>query len=161
MSKVFRSFSAPIPAPSKPPAGCPSVCFAPAISIWPLSLWILALAASEALAATQTTGTISGRIEDATGASIPGTTITVKNLETGATRSVVTGDSGAFRVLSLPIGPQELKAERLGFKTAVRSGIDLAVGQEVVVNLRLEVGEYTDRTVIVVETPLVNTTTSP
>ena len=47
----------------------------------------------------QVTASISGRVEDATGAGVGGATVTVKNLETGATRAVTTGDSGNFRVL--------------------------------------------------------------
>src|SRR5262245_36416225 len=130
MSKAFRLSSAPTPAPSKPPAGHPSVCSVPAISRPLLFLSILGLLASEGSGWAQVTGAISGRVEDATGAAIGATTITVKTLETGATRSVITDDSGNFRVVSLAIGPQEVKAEKPGFKTAVRLGINLAVGQE-------------------------------
>ena len=68
-------------------------------------------------------------------------TITVKSQETGATRTVTTDDAGNYRVLSLPLGPQELKAEKQGFKSVVRTGISLEVGQEAVVNFRLELGE--------------------
>src|SRR5256885_1507159 len=154
MSKAFRLCSAPIPAPSKPPAGRLSGCFGQAISRV-LLLWILALA-SEGPGSAQVTGAISGRVEDATGAAVGGTTITVKTIERGATRSVITDESGNFRLLSLPIGPQEVRAEHTGFKTAVRSGIHLAVGQEAVVNLQLEVGDVVTNTIVVAETPLVN-----
>src|SRR4029077_8755052 len=81
--------------------------------------------------------------------------------ETGAMRVVVTDEAGAYRVLALPVGPQEVKAEKPGFKTAVRLGVDLAVGQEAVVNLRLEVGEFVQQVTLSAETSLVNTTTSP
>src|SRR5437763_9307718 len=160
MSKAFKLCSAPIPAPSKPPAGRLSVCFGQAIS-HVLLLWILALPGTEVSGSAQVTGAISGRVEDATGAAVGGTTVTVKTIERGATRSVITDESGNFRVLALPIGPQEVRAEHTGFKTAVRSGIHLAVGQEAVVNLQLEVGDVVTNTIVVAETPLVNTTTSP
>ena len=84
----------------------------------------------------QVTAAISGRVEDATGSPVGGVTVTVKSLETGATRSVTTDADGNFRVLSLPLGQQEVKAEKTGFKSAVRTGINLEVGQEAVVNLR-------------------------
>jgi hypothetical protein len=52
---------------------------------------------------------------------------------------------GTLRVLSLPLGPQEVKAEKAGFKSALRTGVDLVVGQEAVVNLQLEVGELSSK----------------
>ena len=53
--------------------------------------------------------------------------------------------------LALP-GP-EVRAEKTGFKAAVRTGINLAVGQEAVVNLRLEVGEFVQQVTVSEEGP--------
>ncbi len=107
------------------------------------------------------TGAISGKVEDPSGAGMKGVTITVKSLETGAVRVVTTDDAGAFKVLSLPLGPQEVKAEKTGFRTQVRTGIKLEVGQEAVVNLRLEVGDFVQQVTVSEEIPVVNTTTAP
>ena len=71
-----------------------------------------------------------------------------------------TDEAGNFKVLALPLGPQEVKAEKKGFKAAVRMGIDLKVGQEAVVNLRLEVGELVQQVTVSEEAPVVNTTTA-
>jgi hypothetical protein len=108
----------------------------------------------------QVAATISGRVEDASGAGVGGATVTVKSLETGATRIASTDFTGNFRVLSVSVGAQEVRAEKTGFKTAVRTGIHLAVGQEAVVNLRLEVGEFAQQVTVLAEVPLVNTTTA-
>jgi len=108
----------------------------------------------------QVTGALSGRVLDATDAGIPGATITVKSVETGATRSATTDESGTYRIVSLPVGPQEVRAEKTGFKAAVRLGINLAVGQEAVANLRLEMGTVSEEITVTAESPLVNTTTS-
>ena len=108
----------------------------------------------------QVTGVVSGRVTDASDAGIPGATVTVRSLETGATRTGTTDQSGAFRIVSVPLGPQEVRAEKTGFKAAIRLGIDLAVGQEAVANLRLEVGTISEQVTVVAETPLVNTTTA-
>jgi hypothetical protein len=113
------------------------------------------------MAWAQITASISGRVEDATGAVVGGATVTVTSLETGAIRTAVTDDSGNFRVLSLPLGPQELKVEKTGFKPLVRTGINLEVGQDAVVNVHLEVGEFVQQVNVAAETPVVNTTTSP
>ena len=89
-----------------------------------------------------------------------GAAVTVKSLETGATRSVLTDDNGSFRVLALSVGPQEVRAVKTGFKAAVRLGINLVVGQEAVVKLRLEVGELAQQITVSGEAPLINITTS-
>src|SRR5436190_24385232 len=73
---------------------------------------------------TQVTAAISGKVEDATGAAVGGATVTVKSLETGATRTVMTDEAGNYRVLSLPLGAQEVRAEKTGFNSAVRTGIN-------------------------------------
>jgi hypothetical protein len=73
---------------------------------------------------------------------------------------VVTDEQGNFRIVALPVGPQEVKAEHTGFRAAVRTGIRLAVGQEAVVNLKLEVGEVAQEVTVTADAPLVNTTTA-
>jgi hypothetical protein len=108
----------------------------------------------------QVAGSITGKVEDATGAPVSAATVTVKSLETGATRTTLSDDNGNFTVPLLPPGPQEVRAEKKGFKAAVRTGIDLEVGQQAVVNLHLEVGELVQQVAVVADAPLVNTTTS-
>ncbi len=118
------------------------------------------LMATCALAHAQVAGAISGKVEDPSGAGVDAATVTVTSVETGATRTTTTDANGNFRVLSLPVGAQEVKAEKSGFKSAVRTGIDLQVAQEAVVNLRLEVGDLTQQVTVAEETPVVNTTTA-
>jgi len=78
----------------------------------------------------QVTATVSGRVDDSTGAAIPGATVTVTNLETGAVRTVTTLEAGNYRVLSLPVGRYDVKAELTGFKVALQTGVNLTVGQK-------------------------------
>ncbi len=125
-----------------------------------LSFLLLALFARTA-SAQVVTAAISGKIEDASGAVVSGATVTVKSLETGAARVVMTDDAGNFRALSLPLGPQEVKAEKPGFKTEVRTGINLEVGQDAIVNLQLQVGDFVQQVTVSEEAPVVNTTTAP
>jgi len=108
----------------------------------------------------QVSAAIIGNVEDTTGAVVKDAKITVKSLETGATRSVNTDDSGNYRVYSLPLGPQEVKAEKNGFKSIVRTGVTLEVGEEAVVNLQLELGELVQEISVSEEAPVVNVTTA-
>jgi hypothetical protein len=125
-----------------------------------LSAAIVATMAACGLANAQVTAAISGKVEDPTGAGVDGTTVTVRSVETGAVRTTTTDQNGHYTVLSLPLGAQEVKAEKQGFKSALRTGINLEVGAEAVVNLQLEVGDLAQQVTVAAETPLVNTTTA-
>src|SRR3989441_1079886 len=108
----------------------------------------------------QVTASVSGRVEDSTGATVPGAMVTVTSLETRAARTLRADEAGTYRVLSLPVGRYEVKAEAAGFKTALQTGVSLDVGEAAVVNLKLEVGAIQDEVTVTGEAPLVNTTTS-
>ena len=123
----------------------------------PLAWALLAIASS---APSQVTAAISGRIEDPSGNGVGGVAVSIRNLETGATRSATTDEAGNFRVLSLPVGPYQVRAEKPGFKSEVRNGVDLVVGQEAVVRLRLELGDLAQEVTVNEQIPVVNTTTS-
>src|SRR5713226_10303487 len=83
------------------------------------------------------TASIIGTVRDVSGAVLPGTVVTVKHLETGLTRTDQADSSGNFNIPSLPVGPYEVTAEKMGFRREVRRGINLVVAQEAVVNLSL------------------------
>ena len=96
-------------------------------------------------ARAQVTASVSGRVEDASGAAVAGAAVIVTSLETGAGRMVTTDAAGTYRVLLLPVGRYEVKAEASGFKATLETGISLVVGEEAVVNLRLQVGAVQNR----------------
>src|SRR5882724_11027270 len=104
--------------------------------------------------------TILGVVKDTSGALVPGVSITVKHTETGLTRTATSSESGDYNVPLLPVGAYELTTAMPGFKQQVRSGINLAVGQQAVINLTLEVGAVAEQVTITEEAPLVNTTLS-
>lgn len=128
--------------------------------VYLLIVTVLALAAIPTTSRAQTNASIIGNVSDATGAVVRDANITVTSQETGAARTVTTDDSGNYRIFSLPLGPQELKAEKPGFKAVVRTGVSLEVGETAVVNFRLEVGELAQQISVSEETPVVNTTAS-
>ena len=104
------------------------------------------------------TATISGVVRDTSGALVPGVTITVKHIDSGLIRTVMTGETGNYSAPSLPVGPYEITTTMPGFKQAVRLGINLGVGQEAVIDLTLEVGANAEQVTVSEEAPLVNTT---
>ena len=104
------------------------------------------------------TGAITGTVKDVSGAALVGAAVTVKHIDTGLTRAVETDSSGNYSVSSLPVGEYELTAEKMGFQVEVRRGIKLAVAQEAVVNLTLQVGSMVQQVTVTEDAPLVNTT---
>ena len=109
----------------------------------------------------QVSASLSGRVLDPSGAAISQATVTVKSLETGATRTAATNESGDYRITSLPLGLQEIRVEKQPFKTQVRSGVALVVGQEAVVNFTLQIGDIIDSVTVTEDASVVNTTTAP
>ena len=73
-------------------------------------------------------GTILGTVRDSTGGAVPMTTISAKNVETGATRTAVADSSGAYQIVSVPAGTYDVEASVQGFKTSVRKGIAVTLG---------------------------------
>lgn len=106
------------------------------------------------------TGTISGVVRDASEAVIPGATVTVKNVDTGMTRTVTTDEQGRYSAPDLAVGAYEMQAGLSGFQTAVRSGFTLQVGQKAAVDFSLQVGEVSSKIVVTGEAPLVEATRS-
>src|SRR5690349_20468741 len=104
------------------------------------------------------TATISGTVKDASGAMIPGATITVTSAETGASRTANAGNDGSFRFPALAVGTYNIKAENPGFQTKVQQGLRIAVGDNAVLSIALEVGSVAESVSVTAGAPIVNTT---
>ena len=61
--------------------------------------------------AAQTTSTITGLIQDQTGAVIPGVEVSAKHLETGLVRKTVSDNNGLFTLPEMRVGDYEVRAE--------------------------------------------------
>lgn len=124
-----------------------------------LSVAVLCTGALIATAAFgQTVATILGVARDETGAVLPGVSIQVKAVETGSVRTIITDEAGRYRVPQLSVGAYEVQAELPSFQTSVRSGINLSLGREAVVDFVLRVGERSETVEVSGEAPLVETT---
>ena len=106
----------------------------------------------------QTASTITGTIQDQSGAVIVGAKVSVRNLETNLARELVTDAEGRFAFPELRVGQYQVRAEQTGFKPAVRN-LNLTIGEKAVLNLTLEISVELDVT-IVDSTPLINTSSA-
>src|SRR5438552_18295706 len=77
--------------------------------------------------AQRITASIRGTVTDSTGAVVPGATVTVKNENTGFSRSTITNGSGSYSFGELPTGPYTVEVSLAGFKSVMRTGIILDV----------------------------------
>src|ERR1043165_2682190 len=84
---------------------------------------ILLLTASASWA--QATAQMNGTVRDESGAVLPGVTIAVTQVDTGATRTAVTDETGAYLLPNLPTGPYKLQASLSGFRSYEQTGIVL------------------------------------
>lgn len=123
-------------------------------------VFLCVIAHASIASAQVTTGTISGITRDETDAVIPGVTVTLRNRDTGATRTVITDDRGYYHATNLSLGDYEVRAELLGFQVAVRRGLSLTVSSEAVVDFTMRVGEITEQVVVESAASLIETTSS-
>jgi outer membrane receptor protein involved in Fe transport len=111
-------------------------------------------------AAQEITGTITGTVTDQSGAAIPGLTVTVRNVGTNATQTVVTDENGVYVATLLPAGRYEVSLELPGFKRFVRSNLQLSVNDRLGVNITLQPGDVSETITVTASTPLVKTESS-
>src|SRR5207253_10388095 len=106
----------------------------------------------------QTTGTITGFVNDTSGAVIPGVEITITNTATDQARSIVTNEAGRYYAAALNPGSYKVSASLPGFEVMVRSGVTLTVGSETVINFTMKPGQVSQTVDVNGEAPLVQTT---
>ena len=93
------------------------------------------------LSFAQGDASIQGIVTDPSGGAIQGVSIQIKNVETGAIRSLITDETGRYDASSLPVGRYVIKEEKSGFRSEEKTGISLALGQSETVNIALLVGD--------------------
>jgi hypothetical protein len=94
-------------------------------------------------------GRISGTITDPSGAPVPGAKVSIRNVDTQATRVTTTDDHGFYVATNLPIGPYAVEVQQPGFKRASRSGFFVAADARVTADVPLELGENTQTVEVV------------
>ena len=100
---------------------------------------------------------VTGAVSDPTGAVIPGVEVTATNAATGASRTVITNETGTYSVAQLPPGTYNISASLPGFSTKSINGVTLRVDETIVLNLPLEVGQVTDVVDVIASAEAVNT----
>ncbi|MBL8213348.1 MAG: TonB-dependent receptor [Bryobacterales bacterium] len=109
-----------------------------------LLLCLLLLLCTSGAMLAQTFGDISGEVRDESGAVVAGVSVTLTNVGTNATRSTESNDQGVYAFPALQPGEYVLKAEKQGFKTFNRTGIQIEVQLSARINIDMQVGAVSE-----------------
>jgi hypothetical protein len=122
------------------------------------ALFGMAVTLTAAMASAQSTteGAIAGTVQDATGASIPGATVTIHNNSTGANKILTTDASGYYKAPLLEPGTYTLSVAASGFSGYKAETVTVAVGQLTTLEPKLASGTSVETVVVTADTPQLN-----
>src|SRR5205807_493302 len=106
------------------------------------------------------TATLTGIVQDSTGAVLPNVTVSVRNTDWNTTQSTTTNETGTYVLPVLNPGNYSITAESPGFKTFVREGAVLQLNQLCRIDIRLDLGSNEETVEVNEAAPLVETETS-
>jgi len=122
-----------------------------------LLLFVSSLCMAGVAKAQQTLGSLNGTVLDASGAAVPGSTVTATDEAIGVTRTTKAQDNGFFQIFNLPVGTYKVKAVHDGFETTELTGIAVQEAQAKTLTVSLKVGQVS-QSVEVTANPLLNAT---
>jgi predicted porin len=86
----------------------------------------------------QTGASLSGVVTDQAGAALQDVAVTIRNVDTGVTRTIETDGGGHYQASGLRPGRFEIRAAKQGFADETRAGINLSVGQDTAVEIKMQ-----------------------
>jgi predicted porin len=86
----------------------------------------------------QSGASLSGVVTDQAGAGLHDVTVTIKNLDTGETRTMTTDSMGHFQTSGLPLGRLEIRAAKQGFANETRTDISVAAGENAAIDIKMQ-----------------------
>ena len=125
-----------------------------------LKLSIFLLLTSVLPLSAQVSASLSGTVTDQSKGTVPQAKVTAKSLEFGVERTAMTDSAGRFEFRSLSIGHYEVQVSKEGFSQEVRTGVQLVVGQDAILDFRLKVGPSSQQIVVSENAPIVDASTA-
>ena len=116
----------------------------------------IAVLSAEALGQGETTSAIVGQATDATGAVVPGATVTVTSHDTGSKRSAKTDEAGRFNFPQLKPGAYAVRIEAQGFEPQEADNVFSGLGQRQTVNFLVRVARSNETVEVSSEAPIIN-----
>src|SRR6266550_4303419 len=103
---------------------------------------------------------IDGTVTDTNGGIVPGATVVILKVDTGATRTLTTGDSGEYAAPLLDIGIYKVTVSKDGYQTAAQENITLQTSDRLRIDVQLKPGTVSGEVTITAAAPLVETESS-
>lgn len=110
--------------------------------------------------AQSTSSTVSGKITDPTGSSVPAAQVSASNEDTGLRRVTTSNEEGGYVLPLLPPGRYRIAVQKEGFKPVTRSGIVLQVDQVARIDFVLDLGTVAETVEVTASAPLLDQETS-
>jgi Carboxypeptidase regulatory-like domain/TonB-dependent Receptor Plug Domain/TonB dependent receptor len=124
-----------------------------------LLLVAVVLSATLANAQNANTGELKGAVTDSSGAVVPGTAVSIKNVQTGLVTQTKTNQDGLYDVPFLAPGNYTIMFSKQGFRDFIRQGVGLQI-ETLQINGTLQIGVATQEVVVNSAGPLVETETT-
>ena len=105
-------------------------------------------------------GSITGLVQDATGAVVPNAAVTLTNTDTGLTVQSTTDSSGNYIFSPLKIGHYKVQVTAPGFQTTVQENIEVNIQERSAINLTLQPGSASTEVEVTAAPPLLQTENS-
>ncbi|MGO9336989.1 MAG: TonB-dependent receptor domain-containing protein [Terracidiphilus sp.] len=102
-------------------------------------------------------GSISGTIQDTTGAVVPGALVTLLNTDQGMTLQTTSSPTGVYTFSPVRIGHYKISATARGFSKTTQDNVTVNVAQSLLVNIQLKLGAATETIEVSTAPPLLQT----
>src|SRR5262245_30680702 len=117
---------------------------------------VLLMPCASTAQARMTAADLQGSVRDASGASLPGSTIAVTNLETNLSRAATADEGGHYVVAALPPGTYNVVASAPGFRTQSKDQVVLTLGQTVEIDFVVQLAAAGETVTVSANTPIVS-----
>jgi hypothetical protein len=108
-------------------------------------------------AQTVASAEVSGSVADTTGGSLVNAEVTMVDTQKDTPHSTFTDDRGHYVLPNLPVGPYRLEIKASGFKNYTQSGIELQVGNNIELNVTMQVGSMSEKVEVAANVNMVET----
>ena len=124
--------------------------------VWVLAMLALAAGGANAQSVGATTGSLNGKISDASGGVLPGVTVTATSPALQGARTTISNEEGVYRLPGVPPGVYTVQYELGGFGTVIREGLSIGVGFTATVNVELKVASLQETVTVSGASPVVD-----
>src|SRR6204780_2748538 len=124
------------------------------------ALLLLPLLFAGSARAQKDTGNIVGVVTDTGGGVVPGAKVRVRDVDRGTEFETTTNGSGEYVAGPLKVGRYTVTVEKANFKTAVAGPVKLDGQGRIEANVKLEIGQVSQKVEVTVQNPLLETETS-